>query len=98
MNLNFLEFRKDRIIKCIKNWGKNLGRENKGTYFKTFSAANWLKLDLETRNKHSVFCSECENSYIEIHAMYPANSRTYSKEKERLNLLIHKFKNGKGSM
>ena len=95
MSLNFLEFRKDRIIKCIKNWGKNRGRENKGTYFKTFSAANWLKLDLETRNKHSVFCSECENSYIEIHAMYPANSRTYSKEKERLNLLIHKFKNGK---
>ena len=90
-----LKKNKDRFLGIITKWGKNRTRADKELYFKTFSVVNWLALNEDVQVKHSISCSECEASYLEIHVKFPANSPTYSTEKKRHTALIDKLHDSK---
>ena len=77
-----------RIVNTVNTWKRNSGRVNMETYFDTFSAANWLKLDENIKNKHTPSCSECESAYLVVHATFPCKSKLFSKEKKRLDNLV----------
>ena len=80
--------RSSRVVETMNKWKRNSDRGNYEVYFNTFSAANWLKLDKDTKTKHTAYCRECETSYLLVHETFPCKSNQFLKEKKRLDSLV----------
>ena len=90
VDLTKISKNKQRFVQIFTKWGKNRGREDRENYLKTYSTENWLKLDVVDKQKHSVLCNECENSFIQIHVTFPSNSKYFFAEKQKLTALANK--------
>ena len=87
-----LEKRKQRFMDLNSKWGRNNKRNDKNDYYDYFSAVNWVKLDGATKKRHSLECSECQQSCFDMHAKFLSTTPKYEKHrKENVSRISEKI-------